>query len=83
MHLVLANCLGGLSLLRISVVRLTDSPNMTITVYHEHKTTTTIQICIIKCESKAIVGRLLKKKNLSLYNIHISLISSVGTYDSI
>ena len=30
MHLVLVNCLESLSLPRISVVRLTDSPDMTI-----------------------------------------------------
>ena len=36
MHLVLVNCLGGLSLPRNSVVRVTDCPNMIIPVaiYH-------------------------------------------------
>ena len=39
-YLVLANRLGGLNLLiRNSVVRLTDSPDMTIAVYHQHKVT--------------------------------------------
>ena len=33
MHEVLANCLGGLSLPRKSVVRLTDHPDMTLDVY--------------------------------------------------
>ena len=33
MHKVLVNCLGGLSLLRKSVVRLTDRPNMTILLF--------------------------------------------------
>ena len=37
---VLVNCLGGLSLPRKSVVRLTDHPDMTIAVYHGRKTTT-------------------------------------------
>ena len=32
-HLVLVNCLGGLSLLRRSVARLNDRPDMTISVY--------------------------------------------------
>ena len=39
MHEVLVNRLGGLSLPRKSVVRLTDSPDMTLDVYHGCKTT--------------------------------------------
>ena len=39
MHEVLVNHLGGLSLTRKSVVRLTDCPDMTIDVYHGRKTT--------------------------------------------
>ena len=39
MHQVLVNCLGGLSLPRKSVIRLTDSPDMTLDVYRGHKTT--------------------------------------------
>ena len=39
-HKVLVNCLGGLSLPRKSVVRLTDSPDMTLVVYHGSKTLT-------------------------------------------
>ena len=42
MQLILANRLGGLSLCRNSVVRLTDYPHMTITVYCGRKTTTQI-----------------------------------------
>ena len=38
-HEVLVNRLGGLSLPRKSVVRLTDRPNMTVDVYHGRKTT--------------------------------------------
>ena len=44
MHEVLVNRLGGLSLPRKSVVRLTDRPDMTLDVYRERKnnnTTTT------------------------------------------
>ena len=40
MHEVLVNHLGGLSLPRKSVVRLTDHPDMTVDVYHGRKTTT-------------------------------------------
>ena len=36
---ILVNHLGGLSLPRKSVVVLTDCPDMTIDVYHGHKTT--------------------------------------------
>ena len=39
MHEELVNRLGGLSLPRKSVVRLTDSPNMTLDVYRGRKTT--------------------------------------------
>ena len=38
-HEVLVNCLGGLSLPRKSVVRLTDRPDMTIDIYRGCKTT--------------------------------------------
>ena len=42
MHEVLVNRLGGLSLPRKSVVRLTDRPDMTLDVYcGQHTTTTT------------------------------------------
>ena len=40
MHEVLVNRLGGLSLPRKSVVRLTDRPDMTIDVYRGRKATT-------------------------------------------
>ena len=39
MHEVLVNCLGGLSLPRKSVVRLTDSPDITLDAYRGCKTT--------------------------------------------
>ena len=39
MHEVLVNRLGGLSLPRKSVVRLTDRPDMTSDVYRGRKTT--------------------------------------------
>ena len=40
MHEVLVNRLGGLSLPRKSVVRLTDRPDMTLDVYRGRKTIT-------------------------------------------
>ena len=40
MHEVLVNRLGGLSLPRKRVARLTDRPDMTLDVYGGHKTTT-------------------------------------------
>ena len=39
MHEVLVNRLGGLSLPRKSVVRLTDRPDVTLDVYRGRKTT--------------------------------------------
>ena len=39
MHEVLVNRLGGLSLPRKNVVRLTDRPDMTLDVYRGRKTT--------------------------------------------
>ena len=42
MHEVLVNRLGGLSLPRKSVVRLTDRPDMALDVYRGRKTTTTM-----------------------------------------
>ena len=52
MHEVLVNRLGGLSLPRKSVVRLTDHPDMTLDVYSGRKTT--------------IQQQQLKRKNLLL-----------------
>ena len=45
MHEVLVNRLGGLSLPRKSVVRLTDRPDMTLDVYRGRKTTMQHTIC--------------------------------------
>ena len=49
MHEVLVNRLGGLSLPRKSVVRLTDRPDMTLDVYRGRKTTmqhnSSVQFC--------------------------------------
>ena len=43
-HEVLVNRLGGLSLPRKSVVRLTDRPDMTLDVYRGRKTTVQVQL---------------------------------------
>ena len=48
MHEVLVNRLGGLSLPRKSVVRLTDRPDMTLDVYRGRKTTKQQQNNIMK-----------------------------------
>ena len=44
MHEVLVNRLGGLSLPRKSVVRLTDRPDMTLDVYRGRKTTMQLSV---------------------------------------
>ena len=52
MHEVLVNRLGGLSLPRKSVVRLTDRPDMTLDVYRGRKTTmqqSSFEILTILC----------------------------------
>ena len=47
-HEVLVNRLGGLSLPRKSVVRITGCPDMTLDVYRERKTTTQQQaLCLL------------------------------------
>ena len=54
MHEVQVNRLGGLSLPRKSVVRLTDRPDMTLDVYRGRKTTThNIEVQMIPC---SVVG---------------------------
>ena len=47
MQEVLGNRLGGLSLPRISMVRLTDRPDMTLDVYRGRKTTTQQQLLLL------------------------------------
>ena len=50
-HEVLVNRLGGLSLPRKSVVRLTDRPDMTLDVYRGRKTT-------MQCNNKVVAVQL-------------------------
>ena len=55
MHEVLVNRLGGLSLPRKSVVRLTDRPDMALDVYRGRKTTiqyNNFPSCISVCISR-------------------------------
>ena len=59
MHEVLDNRLGGLSLPRKSVVRLTDRPDMTLDVYRGRKTTKqqkTKLFLLINVKMTTIVG---------------------------
>ena len=55
MHEVLVNGLGGLSLPRKSVVRLTDCSDMTLDVYCGRKTTTQQQQLITTCAGTVIL----------------------------
>ena len=67
MHEVLVNRLGGLSLPRKSVVRLTDRPDMTLDVYRGRKTT-------IQKKKKKIQNfhlQIFKKKNVKSKLYHI------------
>ena len=59
MHEVLVNRLGGLSLPRKSVVRLTDRPDMTLDVYRGRKTTMqqVISFCIFTMETTSKIVR--------------------------
>ena len=55
MHEVLVNRLGGLSLPRKSVVRLTDRPDMTLDVYRGRKTTIQLNTTLLVLMSFNIV----------------------------
>ena len=55
MHEVLVNRLGGLSLPRKIVVRLTDRPDMTLDVYRGRKTTRQQQQQQLKMQEKQTV----------------------------
>ena len=64
MHEVLVNRLGGLSLPRKTVVRLTDRPDMTLDVYRGRKTT--IQYKIYWVQSGVLPKKFGHKLFLSL-----------------
>ena len=74
MHEVLVNRLGGLSLPRKSVVRLTDRPDMTLDVYRGRKTTIQPTNQEIKKERK-------KENAHRIYRLEYNLIESVVTHD--
>ena len=61
MHEVLVNRLGGLSLPRKSVVRLTDRPDMTLDVYRGRKTTIQQQQQLISHSSKVMLKVILNR----------------------
>ena len=70
MHEVLVNRLGGLSLPRKSVVRLTERPDMTLDVYRGRKTTIQIQYNTKETYIRIVGSRYtvpLIKKNLHIY----------------
>ena len=71
MHEVLVNRLGGLSLPRKSVVRLTDRPDMTLDVYRGRKTTKQQQnntFQQLSCEGERdALSRDIKKANQSAW----------------
>ena len=64
MHEVLVNRLGGLSLPRKSVVRLTDRPDMTVDVYRGRKTTIQYNTIIIIFRSGLKLGHVGSKTRL-------------------
>ena len=63
MHEVLVNRLGGLSLPRKSVVRLTDRPDMTLDVYRGRKTTMQQHITRITIKNSTQHLKSLKSQN--------------------
>ena len=76
MHEVLVNRLGGLSLPRKSVVRLTDRPDMTLDVYRGRKTTKQQQQFIRKLRSAVVP--LKKGKSAGVDNIPTELVQAGG-----
>ena len=57
MHEVLVNLLGGLSLPRKSVVRLTDRPNMALDVYRGRKTTVQLSSAMEKAFTSVLISQ--------------------------
>ena len=73
MHEVLVNRLGGLSLPRKSVVRLTDRPDMTLDVYRGRKTTTQLQQQIFCFGSLVVLDVVFRYLSLFLLYINIKI----------
>ena len=76
MHEILVNGLGGLSLPRKSVVRLSDHPDMTLDVYRGRKTTTQHKPIV----SKTTAIFFLQKKKKELLPCKGSFIFSAKKY---
>ena len=78
MYEVLVNRLGGLSLPRKSVVRLTERPDMTIDVYRGRKTTiqptihenSTLEVCIFS-SAKVYISNLFNVLKIDIRIQHI------------
>ena len=77
MHEVLVNRLGGLSLPRKSVVRLTDRPDMTLDVYRGRKTTMQQQLQFCQLMLVDAIHQY-NHKNLE-YNLFISPNSTLNS----
>ena len=73
MHEVLVNRLGGLSLPRKSVVRLTDRPDMTLDVYRGRKTTIQYNTNTTLRAFKADVTDLSSNFYVYIYDVHVSI----------
>ena len=82
MHKVLVNRLGGLSLPRKSVVRLTDRPDMTLDVYHGRKTTmqptNSSSACLYKCKGVLIPYLVLQQMYPSVSVLGLCQLPSSG-----
>ena len=77
MHKVLVNRLGGQSLPRKSVVRLTDRPDMTLDVYRGRKTTTQQQQGMVR-----VNWRNKKDYSTNVWRDFILLKKLTGIYDN-
>ena len=82
MHEVLVNRLGGLSLPRKSVVKLTDRPGMTLDVYRGRKTTIQQQhqhielMFILKAIKSRFKGHMIKRI-LHLWSFHMKFMKLI------
>ena len=73
MHEVLVNRLGGLSLPRKSVVRLTDRPDMTLDVYRGRKTTMQHQQQAVKyLDGSLLTSNGIKRLRLAPYELSLT-----------
>ena len=82
MHEVLVDRLGGLSLPRKSVVRLTDRPDMTLDVYRGRKTTTQQQQTLAN-KKETLPVKLADTPTNSLNHIHEDLTIHFNAFDAI